>query len=193
MVLQNTIQAAISEIVRLNAKIANFWSDARGCAPPRAYEVLSRSRLERQVSLSKTLDIWVTPPTKELSDGELILAWANLGSLLEGTMKTLLAVYAEDYLDDLENARKAGAVTKNGISKPPDSLTLEQLKIYFREQRLLTETELRLVERIQKYRNVLHAFKDSPLGNQQEFLESILGYAGMLKGVELRLPSPDNF
>lgn len=108
-------------------------------------------------------------------------------------MKTLLAIYLEDYLKDSTNLAKANALKKDKSPRSPSELKLEQLKIYFRKQDLLTSDELKLVEQIQNYRNVVHAFKDAPLGNAASFASSLSGYLELLEGVNNRLPYPHNY
>jgi hypothetical protein len=191
---QVSIKQVVEEIERINAEIANFWSNPKGWAPERARDVLATSRLDWQVSLSATLHIWISKLEAQLSPGELILAWANLGSLLEGTMKTLLVVYYDDYIKDVENIKKAGAFNnKKNLPHNPDRLRLEQLKIYFREQNLLTNEELNLIDLVQKNRNVVHAFMNVPLGSAAELQIALRNYLSLLDGVNGRLPYPHNF
>lgn len=184
----------VKEIAAINTQILEFWKNPGGWAPPRAAQILSVSRLDWQVSLSHTLWIWLDKMKSGLTPGELILAWANLGSLVEGTMKTMLAVYYEDYINDTHNIKKAGAFnTKKNVPKSPQSLSLEQLRIYFREQKLLTDAELSYVEKIQRNRNVLHAFQDAPLGDVKDFGKSVILYCSFLKKINGLLPYPDNY
>ena len=192
--LQIPIEQVVHKIEQINTEIANFWSNPKGWAPARAAKLLATSRLDWQASLSSTLRIWIKKLQNQPSSGELILAWANLGSLLEGTMKTLLVVYYEDYIKDETNIKKASAFNKKkNLPHDPDRLGLEQLKIYFKEQKLLTDDELDLVDLIQGYRNVVHAFKDSPLGSATDFHITLRRYLSFLEGVNGRLPYPHNY
>lgn len=75
----------VTRIESLNAQLAGFWSKSDGWAPADAAGILGKSRLDWQVSLSGTLRTWVGRPV--LTPGELILAWANLGALIEGSVK----------------------------------------------------------------------------------------------------------
>lgn len=80
---------AIAEVVdrveTLNQGIAEFWSKSDGWAPVAAAGLLGKSRLDWQASLSGSLRLWMREPPNALTPAELILAWANLGSLVEGT------------------------------------------------------------------------------------------------------------
>lgn len=87
-----TIGEVVIRIDTLNIRLAAFSSKCGGWAPVEAAGLLTDARLDWQVSLSKTLRLWIREPASALTDGELILAWSNLGSLLEGTLKLLLSV-----------------------------------------------------------------------------------------------------
>jgi len=122
-----SIEDVIDRIELLNTQLAAFWSKSDGCAPAHVAGLLGKSRLDWQVSLSGTLRLWVKDT--ELTAGELILAWANLGSLLEGSVKLLLSVYYETFEADVENLKKANAFDhKKGTAQSPDGLTLDPLR-----------------------------------------------------------------
>jgi hypothetical protein len=92
---------------------------------------LGKARLDWQVSLSASLRLWLRDPPDVLTDGELILAWTNLGALIEGTLKLFLSVYYNDFRADVENLKAAGAFDhKAQASKSPDGLMLEPLRKY---------------------------------------------------------------
>src|SRR5262249_49332910 len=147
-----------------------FWSKSHGWAPVEAAGLLSKSRLDWQVFLSETLYLWVKKPSHALTPGELILAWANLGSLLEGTLKTFLSVWYKDYAADVDNLKQADVFNKkkNKILEP-DGLTLEPLRKYFKHKGLLSKESLALIELVQQRRNAIHAFKNKNIGTTKEF------------------------
>ena len=85
------LRQAIEDIIRVNEHICDFWGDGGwGWAPSGSAELLSKSRLDWQVSLSKNLLRWFPLPSGDKHDGSLILAWVNLGVLVEGTMMWFL-------------------------------------------------------------------------------------------------------
>jgi hypothetical protein len=128
---QTSPSEIIDRIESLNRKLAQFWKAAHGWAPIEAAGLLSKARLDWQVSLSSSLRLWLRDPPNALSDGDLILAWANLGALIEGTLKLFLSVYYNDFQADVENLKAAGAFDhKAQASKSPDGLTLEPLRKY---------------------------------------------------------------
>jgi hypothetical protein len=182
----------VQTIVGLNARLSEFWASAHGWAPDEAANLLSKSRLDRQVSLSETLHLWIKKDS--MSDGELILAWANLGALLEGTLKTYFSIYYLDFQSDVEALTYANAYDKNKKThKEPDRLTLEILRKYACCKKLFLEPERVLFLLIQSRRNAIHAFKDRELGNVDEFRESVRSYMDFLKNVDKSVPYPDVF
>ena len=48
-----------------------------------------------------------------MTDGELILAWANLGALLEGTLKLFFSIYYSDFQTDIEALKRGGPIDLN--------------------------------------------------------------------------------
>jgi hypothetical protein len=186
------ITEVVIRIVNLNRSIGNFWSRSHGWAPDRVAELLGKSRLDWQVSLSETLYLWANNDVGELSSGKLILAWANLGSLLEGTLKTFLAVYYEDYLADEPALKKSNAFDHKKM-KPhePDTLALESLKQFFSQKKILTESDQTLIELVQLRRNAIHAFQDRPIGDRIEFNSAVCSYLELVRGINRSIPYPD--
>ena len=188
-----TIEDVVSRIEKLNSGLATFWAASNGWAPVEAAGLLTKSRLDWQASLSKTLRLWLREPSTALSDGELILAWSNLGSLLEGTLKLLLSVFYMAYKADLDVLKKANAFDhKKQKAFSPDGLTLQPLKIFVKEHDLIGADGNALVDLVQERRNTIHAFKDKPLGDGAELQLAMRGYLVLLRRVNERLPYPDN-
>jgi hypothetical protein len=188
-----TLGAVVSRIVKLNSDLQKFWSNSHGWAPIEAAGLLSKSRLDWQVSLSETLFLWIKEPPKALTVGELILAWSNLGSLVEGTLKTFLSVWYKDYADDIDNLNLANVYNKKKDKiLEPDGLTLEPLRKYFEFKKLLSEPSRALVGLVQQRRNAIHAFKNKEIGTTEEFEASVRTYLEMLREVNNRLPYPDD-
>lgn len=195
------IEKAISDIVRINTRICEFWGKgARGWAPPEAEELLSKSRLDWQVSLSRTLTKWCDIPEKDEHDGHLILAWANLGALVEGTMKWFLCVYANNYADNpVKNKKKV---------IEPDDLFFHSIITFFKDKIwALSENEENeairqsMIQRNQEWeifsekvrvrRNAIHAYQDREIGSLREFHEAIITYKEFLLHLEGRVVYPD--
>jgi hypothetical protein len=180
------IEHVVDEIVNINRQFADFWSHAHGWAPPKTADLLSKSRLDRQISLSACLRIWLRKPPDGQRDGHLILAWTNLGTLIEGSMKFFLCVFAGDYANNPVLDRK-----KNPLD--PDVLPLEVLRQFFLKH-VWTAEEKKLwslfVEKVQQRRNAIHAYKDRNIGNRMEFKAAIRKYFEFISEIKGMLPYP---
>jgi len=190
---ERPIGETVARIVKLNAGLAQFWSSAQGWAPKGAADLVSKSRLDRQVSLSESLRHWTQGAEAEISDGDLILAWANLGSLIEGTIKLFLAVYYEDYKKDLETLKETQAWhAKQEKLLDPDGLRLDVLVAYCEKADLLGAKDLELCRLVQSRRNAIHAFRDREIGTGAELWLAIRSYLVFSRATNLRLPYPDD-
>ena len=177
---ENEWDETVKNIIRKNEEILNFFGNgARGWAPESAADLLAKSRLDWQLSLSKSLNNWRAVSFEELSDGDFILAWANLGCLVEGTMKLLLAVFYEDYKRD-----------NNKPKFEPDVLYFQTLIEYFEKTELFTPDDSALCKLVQSRRNAIHAFKHRNIGNSAEFVSALKSYLSFLESVDSRLPYP---
>jgi len=186
------VSEVVTRIATLLNGMARFWSNSAGWAPDDAAEMLALSRLDRLASMAETLRRWVEIPPEEISDGDLILAWANLGSLVEGTLKLFLCVYLRDYKADDENTKKTQAYHgKRKLLLDPDGLRMQVLIDYFEKAEILPADELELSKRIQLKRNTIHVFKDLDIGDGPDFHAAVKEYRFMLLSINSRLPYPD--
>jgi hypothetical protein len=179
------ISEVVSRIVSLNEGLRDFWSDAVGWAPIDAAHLLSKSRLDWQVSLSKCLNLWLEKCNADEEDGRLILAWTNLGSLTEGSLKLFLSVWYRDYRNDVD------AIKRKGQPREPDYLTLEPMRQFFKKK-IWDNSWDKWIEYIQHRRNAIHAFKDRDLGTFDGFYSDVRIYLRLLRYINYRLPYPDN-
>jgi hypothetical protein len=191
--LDRPIDDVISRIERLNDGLRRFWSAAAGWAPDDAAALMTKSRLDWQVALSRSLRHWVCDPPENLDEGDLILGWANLGRLIEGTIKLFLAVHYESYKNDVETLK----TTKTWHNKKqklidPDGLVLDTLIDYVEKAELFAPEEIELCKFVQARRNAIHAFKDRPIGTGLELHRAIKKYLTMLRSTAQGLPYPDD-
>lgn len=180
------IEEVMARIETLSDGLRNFWSKAKGWAPIEAAHLLSKSRLDWQVSLTACLRKWIDKPSEKEASGSLILAWANLGSLVEGTLKLFLSVYYKDYKNDID------AIKKKGELQDPDVLQLESLRQFFKKKIWNKEPWDNWIQKIQQRRNAIHAYKDRDIGTHDEFLDDVRDYLNFLRYINSRLPYPDD-
>lgn len=189
-------KTVIAEIVALNQKCADFWHSAHGWAPDEAAELLARARLDWQVSLSETLEMWVSDDCHPLDSGRLILAWVNLGALVEGTLKLLFCVYYCEYAENTEALKYAGAMDrKRGVPEEPDGINFDKLRKFLLKIKLFADEANAVdlfVTMVQHRRNAIHAFKDRDLGTIDDFKVAVADYLWVLKRLEARLPYPEH-
>lgn len=183
---QLSIIEVIERIIKLNESICGFWLSAQGWAPIEAAELLSRSRLDWQVSLTYYLRNWITFKYEANDYASLILAWVNLGSLVEGTIKLALSVFYNDYMND-----KDKVIIRKKVQNP-DELALDKLRP-FCNGRLWKESSDwdTWILHIQQRRNAIHAYKDRELGSFDEFYQDLKIYLKFLRYINGRLPYPD--
>ncbi|UVW30640.1 hypothetical protein [Massilia sp. H6] len=191
--LDRPLDDVISRIEKLNEGLRRFWSEASGWAPEDAAALMTKSRLDWQVSLSRSLRHWDCDPPEDLEEGDLILAWTNLGSLIEGTIKLFLAVHYDSYKNDIETLKdtKAWHKTKKKLLDP-DGLALDTLIDYIQKANLFPTEEIDLCKLVQSRRNAIHAFKDRPIDTGLELHMAIKKYLSMLRSTAQILPYPDD-
>jgi hypothetical protein len=176
----------VDKIIEANLWLANFWSHSHGWAPNRAADLMSASRLDRQVSLSRTLKLWVRDENNELSDGELILAWANLGTLIEGTLKLFCSIFYEDYRKDIRAPKN-----KRDEIKEPDIIRLEDLKVICYKSAGIEKEWYDFIDLVQHKRNAIHAYQDKDIGDTKEFYKCLEKYLYFIERIQCRIPYPD--
>ena len=170
-------------IEKLTHQQVHFWRDAGGWAPVSAAALLDRSMLDWQASLATSLKQWVDRE----SDGDLILALANLGSLAEGAMKLMLAVFYEDYVKDQHAPRRHSDQTLI----EPDELMLGKLCALFGKRIWEAGSgHAKYLTEVMERRNAIHAFKKREIGTFVEFKVAARQHLRTLRYIDARLPYP---
>lgn len=173
----------LTEIISKSKRIFSFWKDSEGWSPPSAASKLSAARLDWLEELTECLQIW-HEKSLSLTNGELLLAWANLGALVEGWLKLFYCIYYEDYIRE--------PIERRGEAIEPNDLSFENLKQFSRE-RLWDKNSAwdKWVESIQMKRNAIHAFNTRDIGIPFDFLENLEQFNHFIDKVNSRVPYPD--
>jgi hypothetical protein len=178
------VEQLLARIITLNRGLRDFWSSAEGWSPAEPAGALA-SRLAWQVSLSEALRMWFPGEKGELTDGQLILAWANLGALIEGTMRMFLALSYADPTQDVSTFRERSTRLIDA------DLNLERLRRFFLMRELWSSEWDAYVKQVQSRRNAMHAFQARDLGDAREFEQAVRGYLKLLREINAELPYPD--
>lgn len=154
-------------LVILTNNAALIWKEARGIAPDSAADKLDDAMLEWQSELTKTLKIWIDKGLA-MTTGELILARANLGAVVESWLKFFYCVYYDDYCKN--------PITNNkGKMIEPEKAPFNDLKD-FSCGKLWDDKnsqEYVWVDSVQHKRNAIHSFRYRDIGTTLEFLDDI--------------------
>lgn len=173
--------ALCSRIAFLTRDIMDFW-EGGGWAQGDAANLLDKSMLHWQTSLARSLSRWVNAT----SDGDLILAWTNLGALVEGQLKLFLCVYYHDYANDVDGIRRRGQRID------PDGSQLEELRQFFVKRIWDVGTNWSpYVKLVQQRRNAVHAFQQRDIGTFQEWTDALRLHLSFVRDVGGGLPYPE--
>lgn len=154
-------------LVILTNNAALLWKEARGIAPDSAADKLDDAMLEWQSELTKTLSIWIDKGLT-MTSGELILARANLGAVVESWLKFFYCVYYEDYC-------KSPITNNKGKMIEPEKASFDNLK-EFSNGKLwddVNSPEYSWVDSVQHKRNAIHSFRYRDIGTPLEFMDDI--------------------
>ncbi|MFC0427582.1 hypothetical protein [Chryseobacterium scophthalmum] len=201
-VLNYSDEEVIKRIIKLTEGLANFWKSSHGWAPIKASDLMSKSRLDWQASLARTLNLFRCDKAQE-EDGALILAWATLGSLVEGTLKLFLSVWYNDYEHTTTKTSLKGFEDTKGDLIEPDILMLEKLRLFFDKEiypadiQKIWDEEGRLniiewIQKIQYKRNAIHAYKHRDIGSFKEFFNELRNYLIFMRRLTDTFPYPDD-
>lgn len=78
--------------------VSLLWKNVHGIAPDNAAKKLDIAMLDWQSELTKTLKIWIDKGL-DMTVGELILARANLGAVVESWLRFFYCVFYDDYIN----------------------------------------------------------------------------------------------
>ncbi len=196
-------EETISRIIKLTEGLVEFWGNSYGWATIDSTNILTKSRLDWQASLSRQLKLFLNEETIKES-GALILAWTTLGSLTEGIMKLFLSIWYENYKEELNKKDISSIRRKNGIRDliEPDELVLDNLRVFFqfrvypKKVREIWKKEGQIdwidwILKIQNRRNAIHAFKHREIGTFDEFYIELRNYLDFMRLISSTFPYPD--
>lgn len=123
-----------------------------------------------------------------MTDGELILARANIGAVVESWLKFFYCVYYEDYCKNpIKNFK--------GYMIEPEEASFENLK-EFSTGKLwdgTTSQEYIWVDSVQHKRNAIHSFKYRDIGTSQNFLDDVEYLCEFVDNILNHLPPIEDY
>ena len=145
--------------------VSLLWKNVHGIAPDNAAKKLDIAMLDWQSELTKTLKIWIDKGL-DMTVGELILARANLGAVVESWLRFFYCVFYDDYINQ-------PMVNKKGkVLEPEKDMRFEDLKNF--STGILWDddksSEYLWVDSIQHKRNAIHSFTYKDIGTPADFL-----------------------
>ena len=171
--------------VRESKVIFSRCRNLLGWAPDETVSILSKSRLDWLIDLTDILCDWESKVHTHLTDGQLLLAYATLGALVEGWLKLFYCLYKRDYSNDERPSNK----DRGGNEIAPNDLSFEKLKQFSRTIIWELHDDMDLwVEKIQYRRNAIHAFNDKDIGSRREFIDDINKYCVFVQDILCQFP-----
>lgn len=167
---------------------ALIWKEAYGIAPDSVANKLDGAMLEWQSELTKSLKIWIDKGLA-MTTGELILARANIGAVVESWLKFFYTVYYEDYMNS------SPFKDRNGNVIEPESVKFENLKNFSTGKLWDDNTSLdyKWVDSVQNKRNAIHSFQYKEIGTPCEFLEDVNHLYAFVDNILLHLPTLEDY
>lgn len=155
------------EILKIQtSNTALMWKESRGIAPDSVADKMDDAMLSWMAELTDTLKIWIDKGVS-MTDGELILARTNMGALVESWLKFFYCVFYEDYIKNPKMIK--------GKMVEPNNMKFEELK-NFSTGILWDDNNSSMyiwVDKIQHYRNAVHAFNYRNIGTALEFMSDM--------------------
>ena len=176
------------EVLKIQTmNMALIWKDIHGIATEATAQKLDIAMLDWMSSLTDALQIWINKGCF-MTDGELILARTNLGALVESWLKLFYCVFYEDYLRNPQTDRK-------GVMVEPETMSFEILK-NFSLGKLWDDRqdkEYLWVDKVQHYRNAIHAFNYRDIGTAIEFINDMDIFYDYVEMILKKIPSVEDY
>lgn len=175
------------EILRIQtSNTAIMWKESRGIAPDSVADKMDDAMLSWMSELTDTLKIWIDKGIS-MTDGELILARTNMGALVESWLKFFYCVFYEDYIKNPK--------TVKGKMVEPNNMKFEDLK-NFSNGILWDDNKSAMyiwVDKIQHYRNAVHAFNYRDIGTPVEFMSDMEEFYKYVDHILNHIPPLEDF
>lgn len=178
----------IEKIKDITETNLNAWKNARGYAPDDVADKIDLIMIDWIISLTNCLNTW-NKNIENLTVGELILARANLGTLVENWLKFFIVIYLESYNSNPVRNSK-------GKKIKPEKIRFDVLRKYYKNN-ILVKSGGKFndwIQSIQTKRNAIHAFNYKEIGTNQELQNDFNSYLDFIEYLINRMPeNPKEF
>lgn len=140
------------------------WREARGIAPNIVADKIDDAMLEWLIGLSETLNIWLDKKYN-MTTGELILARANLGAIVEFWLRFFCCAYYNDYVN-------APFIVKNKRLEPDNEMSFYNLQEFCTGKIWPDKSsdDYIWVDSVRNKRNAVHSFTYRDIGSIEDFI-----------------------
>ena len=176
-------------IIQLTDNTTLVWEEAAKLQIPPASVVqkIDGAMLDWMRELTKTLRLW-TDKGSSMTSGELILARANLGSVVESWLKVFYCVFKEDYDANPKIDKRTGKAIE------PNNLTFEELKQFSRNILYNPKGAWdRWIESVQLKRNAIHSFNYREIGSVPDFYDDVEKLYSFIQLITDRFPPVEDY
>jgi len=179
-------------IIRDTNNTTLLWKEAaqENIPPSSAAKKIDDAMLDWMRELTKTLRLWTDKGAK-MTSGELILARANLGAIVESWLKFFYCAYNEDYQKQPKTTKDRKG---NIVTIEPNDLGFDQLKQYSRGilyQK--NDSWEQWVDSVQKKRNAIHSFNYREIGTSEEYYDDVEKLYDFMQLINDRLPPVEDY
>ena len=174
-------------IIQATNNITVLWEKRVGStAPQSVVNKIDSAMLNWMRDLTNTLRLW-SDKGSFMTDGELILARANLGAVVESWLKFFYCVYNEDY-------QKSPILNKEMDVIEPENLSFERLKQYSKDILYNKNDSIEIwLDSVQKKRNAIHSFNNRNIGTANDFYDDLETLYDFINQIEIRLPALEGY
>lgn len=182
------LQECFYKIKKRTSKVIDTWKECRLVVPKNVADTFEIIDLDKLMELTNTLSIWIEKGVN-MTNGELILAWTNLGAIVEAWLIFVYCVYLEDYENDPKKIKRYEKEIE------PKDASFDQLKEYSvsRLWESRDALEYKWVDKVQRYRNSIHFSKKVDIGTGKEFIDDINFFYKFIDDIIIRLPQIDDW
>ena len=174
-------------IIQITNNITLLWKEAahQSIPPQLTAKKIDDAMLDWMCELTKTLRLW-TDKGGHMTSGELILARANFGAVVESWLKFFYCVYVDDYQKNPQKGSK-------GVIEP-NNLSFEALRQYSQGILYSKNDDFdKWILSVLMKRNAIHSFNYREIGSADDFYDDIEKLYDFIELITDRVPPVEDY